>query len=291
MPTLAWACRKTPGKASMARQAWPWHAPPPQESLMRSAFFTVLLCCLSSPAAVVAAEASAGGDAPPRIDKDGWEILFDGKNLDAWNMAPQAVAGPSTPRASCTRPRPAATSAPSRRYCDFVDRSGFQDGRQGKANSGVFIRVHNRNNPVNTGMEIQILDNADYGVPFDAMNANGALYDLVRPAVDANKPIGEWNHLPHHGQRQPDHRGAQRQGDRQGRPEPVDHRQAEPRRQAQQVPSRHRRAAARGLHRPCRTTAATPVWFRNVRLKPLSRPQAAVHRQGADRQGAAPLKH
>jgi hypothetical protein len=43
-------------------------------------------------------------------------------------------------------------------------------------------------------MEIQILDNGDYGVPFDAGNANGALYDLVRPAVDANRPIGQWNH-------------------------------------------------------------------------------------------------
>jgi hypothetical protein len=44
-------------------------------------------------------------------------------------------------------------------------------------------------------MEIQILDNGDYGVPFDAGNANGALYELVRPAVDANRPIGQWNHF------------------------------------------------------------------------------------------------
>ena len=27
------------------------------------------------------------------------------------------------------------------------------------------------------------------------MNANGALYDLVHPSVDANVPIGEWNHM------------------------------------------------------------------------------------------------
>ena len=65
----------------------------------------------------------------------------------------------------------------------------------GLFNSGVFIRVHDPNNDVGTGMEVQILDNTDYGVPFNAGNANGALYDLVRPAVDANKPIGEWNHF------------------------------------------------------------------------------------------------
>jgi hypothetical protein len=66
-----------------------------------------------------------------------------------------------------------------------------------KANSGVFIRVHDPrpNEEVWTGMEVQILDNADYGVKWDAGNANGALYDLVKPAVDANKPVGEWNHF------------------------------------------------------------------------------------------------
>ena len=30
MPTLAWACRKNPGKARMATQAWPWHPRPPR---------------------------------------------------------------------------------------------------------------------------------------------------------------------------------------------------------------------------------------------------------------------
>ena len=43
-------------------------------------------------------------------------------------------------------------------------------------------------------MEVQILDNAEYGVPFSASNACGALYGLVHPKVDANKPVGEWNH-------------------------------------------------------------------------------------------------
>jgi hypothetical protein len=63
-----------------------------------------------------------------------------------------------------------------------------------QSNSGVFFRVHDPKDPINTGMQMQILDNADYNVPFDALNANGALYGLVRPAVDANVPIGQWNH-------------------------------------------------------------------------------------------------
>jgi hypothetical protein len=82
-----------------------------------------------------------------------------------------------------------------RRYCDFVLELDVKMGPRQKANSGVFIRVHDPNQNVNTGMEIQILDNADYGVTWKAGNANGALYDLVRPAVDANKPVGEWEHF------------------------------------------------------------------------------------------------
>jgi len=78
---------------------------------------------------------------------------------------------------------------------DCVLELDFKMGPKAKANSGVFIRVHDRNQDVATGMEIQILDNEDYKVPFNAGNANGALYDLVRPAVDANKPIGRWNHF------------------------------------------------------------------------------------------------
>jgi len=58
----------------------------------------------------------------------------------------------------------------------------------------VLLHVHNQADPVNTGMEIQILDNEDHGVTFDAHNACGALYDLVPPAVPAVNPIGEWNH-------------------------------------------------------------------------------------------------
>ena len=120
-------------------------------------------------------------------------------------------------------------------------------GAKAKANSGVFIHVHNRYDPVNTGMEVQILDNQDYNVPFNAGNACGALYDLVRPSVDANRPIGQWNHLlitindnlvtvEMNGQQY-----------RQGRPESLEGGGKESRRLAQQVPLRDRFAAARGF--------------------------------------------
>ena len=122
-----------------------------------------------------------------------WEVLFDGTNLDAWNKLPGVWE--ITDRGELHPVKSGPDISTRRRYCDFVLEVDFKMGPKAKANSGVFIRVHNRRQDVNTGMEVQILDNGDYKVTFNAGNANGALYDLVRPAVDANKPIGEWNHF------------------------------------------------------------------------------------------------
>jgi len=131
----------------------------------------------------------------PRTDKDGWEILFDGKDLSAWNIDPKTDVWAINEQGELHPTKGGPTLFTRLRYCDFVLELDFKMTANTKANSGVFIRVHDAGNPVNTGMELQILDNADYGVKWDAMNANGALYGLVHPAVDANVPLGEWNHF------------------------------------------------------------------------------------------------
>ena len=131
--------------------------------------------------------------APAAGDKDGWEVLFDGKNLDAWQVDPKAGVWAINEQGELHPAKGGPDLFTKERYCDFVLEVDFKLAAKSKSNSGVFIRVHDPRNPVNTGMEIQILDNADYGVKYDAGNANGALYGLVRPAVDANKPLGEWN--------------------------------------------------------------------------------------------------
>jgi hypothetical protein len=121
-----------------------------------------------------------------------WEVLFDGTNLDAWNKVPGVWE--ITDGGELHPVKSGSDISTKLRYCDYVLELDFRMVPKKKSNSGVFIRVHDPNQDVVTGMEIQILDNADYGVPFDAGNANGALYDLVRPAVDANKPVDQWQH-------------------------------------------------------------------------------------------------
>ncbi len=142
-----------------------------------------------------AVEKESSGGYQTRTDKDGWEILFDGKDIAAWEEGGKKGTWVINAEGELYPAKPGPDLATRRRYCDFVLEADFKMGAKAKANSGVFIRVHDRHQDVNTGMEVQILDDGDYNVPFDAGNANGALYDLVRPAVDANKPIGEWNHF------------------------------------------------------------------------------------------------
>ena len=57
-------------------------------------------------------------------------------------------------------------------------------------NSGVFVRVGNLKDPVNTGLEIAIDDTTGTGV-----HDSGAIYDLVAPTKNTQKPVGEWNHM------------------------------------------------------------------------------------------------
>ena len=141
---------------------------------------------------VIEPKASAS-DYKPKADKDGWEILFNGKDLDAFDV-PTNGAWVVTDQGELHVAKRGGNLYTKKRYCDFVVECDFKLAGHAKANSGVLLRVHNRADPVNTGMEIQILDNEDHGVPFNAHNACGALYDMVPPGVPAVNPIGEWNH-------------------------------------------------------------------------------------------------
>jgi len=146
------------------------------------------------PVLALAGEEAAGPGYTPQMDKDGWEILFDGKGIDAWVGDLKQGAWAINEEGELHPVKGGPNLFTRQRYCDFVLELDFKLAAKMKSNSGVFLRVHNTGDPVNTGMEIQILDDADYGVKWDAMNANGALYGLVHPAVDANVPLGEWNH-------------------------------------------------------------------------------------------------
>ncbi len=64
-------------------------------------------------------------------------------------------------------------------------------GRGAGANSGVFIRVEDRADPVQTGIEIQV-GNVDSSGQL-GRGTVGGIFDLVPPKLNMHKP-DEWNH-------------------------------------------------------------------------------------------------
>ena len=60
------------------------------------------------------------------------------------------------------------------------------------ANSGVFYRT-DKDNPVNGGFEIQLMDNEFNARQEGRQKLNGSFYDAKAPSSDPAKPVGEWN--------------------------------------------------------------------------------------------------
>lgn len=79
-------------------------------------------------------------------------------------------------------------------YSDFVLTLSYKLSEA--ANSGVFFRT-DKDNAVQGGFEIQLLDDAGYakkrGKAITGKNSNGALYDAQPPAATPGKAAGKWN--------------------------------------------------------------------------------------------------
>ncbi len=77
-----------------------------------------------------------------------------------------------------------------RMYADFILRLEYKIGEG--SNSGIMFWAPIPGRPSKTGFEVQILD--DHDKP-PRKSGSGALYDIVAPKVNAQKPAGEWNKI------------------------------------------------------------------------------------------------
>ena len=130
----------------------------------------------------------------PEEARSGWILLFDGKGLDGW----QTSGGqPSKVPVEDASINPHGSSGymmiPQKTWSDFVLALDFKISKG--CNSGVFIRTF----PLTprpgkdvgfNGIEVAIDDTTTAGY-YDT----GAFYDLVKPAENAMRPVGQWNHM------------------------------------------------------------------------------------------------
>ena len=126
-----------------------------------------------------------------------WNTLFDGTNLDAFRMGPdqswviedEVIA--LRRREYDSKEHNADYLWTRERYGDFILELEFQT--QERANSGVFLRTSDLKDPVHTGIEVQVSNS--YGKPgVNRGGTAGAIYDCLAPTKNAAKPPGEWNH-------------------------------------------------------------------------------------------------
>jgi hypothetical protein len=124
-----------------------------------------------------------------------WQTLFDGSKLDRWTMGPDRSwvieDGTITLRREFDgREHNLDYLWTKEPYGDFVLELEFKVPE--RANSGVFLRTSDRNDPVYTGLELQV-SNSHGRTNLTRGGTVGALYDLKAPTVDASKPAGQWN--------------------------------------------------------------------------------------------------
>ena len=132
----------------------------------------------------------------------GWELLFDGQNLDGWHNFKKAGVRPGWQVKDgalvCVDPHNAGDLVTSNQFGWFELELDYNISEGG--NSGIMFHVTDEGGAAwATGPEFQLEDNAKAA---DQIRC-GWLYALYQPPVDpatgktldATKPAGEWNHV------------------------------------------------------------------------------------------------
>lgn len=124
--------------------------------------------------------------------KDGFEMLFDGNDLDKWTETPAYEITPE----GYIRANPDAKFGKNlytkNEYSDFVYRFEFK--LTPGANNGVGIRTPLEGDAAYAGTEIQILDNdAEIYKNLKEYQYHGSAYGIIPAKREGMKPIGEWN--------------------------------------------------------------------------------------------------
>jgi hypothetical protein len=136
----------------------------------------------------------AGGLAAEEAS-DGFVEMFNGKDLSGWQTTGNWVVGENNVIA--LKPRPGESGwqrykdylTTEKQYGDFILDLEFMF--EPKGNSGVFMRVGDLDDHVNSGFEVQILDT--HGKENVGHHDCGGVIRTQGPSKNMVKPAGEWN--------------------------------------------------------------------------------------------------
>ncbi len=131
--------------------------------------------------------------------KQGWQLLFDGKTTQGWHTYLKSNTEPAWKVVDGTlRLDPKAEGqgdlVTNKEYENFELSLEWNISEAG--NSGIIFGVHEDpafHATYDTGIEMQVLDNKNASDNKKANHLAGSLYDMKAPAKDVAKPAGEWN--------------------------------------------------------------------------------------------------
>jgi len=136
----------------------------------------VLACALGAAWSVAAAQ------------EEGVKVLFNGKDFTGWKCKPGGWKVDED--GAMAWQKGAGYIWTEEQFGNFVLDLDFKVAKG--TNSGIFIRTAKTGDPVQTGIEVQILDSVGRQKP--GKNDCCSIYDCLAPSKNAEKPVGEWNH-------------------------------------------------------------------------------------------------
>ena len=120
-----------------------------------------------------------------------WISIFDGKKLDGWSTTGKPEGWTVEDECIICTVQGGKYLYTQDQYENFVLSVDFKIAE--KTNSGIFFRWSDLDDPVHTGIEIQIFDS--YGQEVADSHTCGAIYDMVAPSSNPSKLAGEWNNI------------------------------------------------------------------------------------------------
>jgi hypothetical protein len=129
--------------------------------------------------------------------EDGFKPLFNGKDFEGW-IAPAGHAWAVEDGVIALKGKTDGQEHngvylwTKERYGDFILELEFKIPE--KANSGIFLRTSDLDDPVYTGLEVQVA-NSHGKTETSRTGTAGAVYDLQAPSKNPIKAPGEWNQV------------------------------------------------------------------------------------------------
>ena len=128
-----------------------------------------------------------------REQKQGFELLFNGKDLNQWRSYKKPdVQGWAARDGMLVCTGGGGDLITRDQYGSFEFECEWKIPPKG--NSGIIYHCAETDGPTwHTGIEYQLWDHRQSPDGWHALNATAACYDLYRPSQQADKPPGEWN--------------------------------------------------------------------------------------------------